>query len=196
MTKSQAAQKRLEENAIKADLNKQLEIGREEREKKLFQSMTQLGRQLQTASEKYLTVNGFMQARTTYEQVLFGTPADLGTDDVCRDIARRMSELAGQLAQNLKGIKADDISESFLDGLLDKQFVLGTNHSPADVTLQLLKVNLLQNVGPAIDEIVQFREGVDAGIATILAELEKHGSIPGQITLAEAEGELVELNAN
>jgi hypothetical protein len=155
------------------DLMKQLEAGKKAREDKLTQSVAHLQSQLEMAAKKYLTVNGFMQARTTLEQVAFGQEDDGSFSEMASELADRMSVLAKGLAQTLGDISIEEVDETFIDGLLIEDFV-GTDFTFQQLAEQLLIVNLLQNVGPVIDELVQFRVSVDEGIATIEAEIVKH----------------------
>lgn len=176
---------RMEDQKKKEDLESQLEAATKEQGNKLTQSKEHLLGQLRMASEKYLTVNGYMQVRSTIEQAAFGDQE--GADDraaEARMIAREMSELAGLLAEQLEKVDVMSLDDSFLDGHLDSNFV-AVDQSVREVTRQLLVVNLLQNVGPAIDEIVNFRNGTTEGIAKLSEELAKLGHIKGQLKMHE-----------
>lgn len=162
---------KVEANAVKDELVQQLELGEKARQEKLEQSMAHLQSQLVIARDKYLTVNGYMQARTTLDQV------PVGLNDVVDDfaataseLAAQMSAIAGRLAEDLIGMDVNDLDETFMDGLLITDFVQG-DFTLEDVVEQLLIVNLLQNIGPVIEGFVQFRESTDQGLATIKAAI-------------------------
>jgi hypothetical protein len=169
---------------VKADLEMQLEQGKKVREEKLEQSKAHLQRQLEVTAEKYLTVNGYLQARTVLEQVAFGL--DDSMDDfsgMACGLARAMSSLASTLSSKLSEISVEDLDDTFLEGLLDKNFV--SDVKPLTVTTeQLLVVELLQNIGPVIEGIVGFRESTDHGLAAIVDELaNRTGHVPGQLMI-------------
>ena len=159
--------------AIRRDLERQLEAAVSERESKLAQSKDHLASMLRVAGEKYHTVNGFMQVRSTLEQVLFGEESVEDASLVSRELAMEMSALATSLADKLDEMGGDDVDESFIDGLMDAGFVFAS-HTPAETAKQVLIVNLLQNVGPSIDDIVGYRTRADAEITKISEELDKH----------------------
>lgn len=173
MTKDHTAAQLRQIDAMKADIVVQIEAAKKAREDKLAQSLAYLTSQLGVARDKYLTVNGFMQARTTLDQAAFGKDID-GAYGLARDLAIDMSNLAGELTHKLDQLTADDLDESFLDGLLIANFIAPVEERSVDaIAFQLLVVNLLQNVGPSIDDIVSFRESTDHGIAQLEEALEK-----------------------
>jgi len=180
---------RLEATSIKADLEIQLDAANKARGDKLTQSVEFLKSQLEIAEKKYLTVNGYMQARSTYEQALFGEEgfeAELPAKANLQ--ARGMASIVKGLAKKLDKTHVDDLDESFLDGLLIEDFAL-VERTIDEVVQQLLVINLLQNIGPAIDDIVSFRVSTDEGIAVLQTELLNHAdprdAIPGQMTVQE-----------
>lgn len=179
---------RIEEASIRQDLETQLEAAKIARAGKLSQSTEHLKNQLEIAEKKYLTVNGYMQARSTYEQALFGEEGFDLIDGKSRLQARQMSTLVRSLADKLTDTGVENLDESFLDGLLIEDFA-SVERTIDEVVQQLLVVNLLQNIGPAIDDIVQFRNSTDEGIAILYSELLNHVdpafAIPGQMTVQE-----------
>ena len=163
-----------EEAELRADLEAQLQAAMDQQAEKLDQSKAHLVAQLRMAHEKYLTVNGYMQARSTYDQAAFGVEQPYDADKESRQIAAEMSMFAAELADAIEATDVLELDEEVLDGYLDKGFVkkdLPFNHT----VTQLLIVNLLQNIGPSIDDIVSFREGSAAGIAKLEEELDALG---------------------
>jgi hypothetical protein len=162
---------KVEANEVLEDLKAQLEAAKKARVDKLQMSEAHLIKQLEMAAEKYLTVNGYMQVRTTMLQVPLGlkeAEPENGFNTLATGIAFEMSELAADMAAKLTALDVMGLDESFLDGYLEKNFVT-TRVDPllADVVRQLLIVNLLQNVGPVVDEIIGFRVSTDEAIAVI-----------------------------
>lgn len=176
MTKKKAKEK-VDNSHIIEDLTNQIEASTKAQVEKLAWSKEHLVAQLKMASEKYRTVNGYMQARTTLDQVVFGDP-DLTPDVLnynARELARKMSEMAANLATVIDDTAVDEIDDALLDNLLDMDF-LDSEFSYAGTARELLIANLLQNVGPSIDDIVQFRTGKQHEIDQLTEELAKYGA--------------------
>jgi hypothetical protein len=157
------------------DLGVQLEAAKKAQLDKLEKSKAHLVMQLETASEKYLTVNGYMQARTTIDQCAFGEDTN-DSDAVACLVAREMSELAGMLAENIEATDVFNLGTTIIDGHLVTNFVDYTPIQLINVVRQLLVVNLLQNAGPVLDDILSFRESTSEQIALVEAELAKHAA--------------------
>jgi L-lactate utilization protein LutC len=158
--------------AIKDDLTVQLAAARKAQADKLEQSRLHLANQLDVTSLKYLTVNGYMQARTTISEAMFDDEEVTGTDELARHLAHEMSELVCLISTELEQTKTADLDGSILEKYLDKTFV-NAAHSLAETVQQLLVVHLLQNLGPALTDIVAFRISTDEAIASLEAEFAK-----------------------
>lgn len=174
MTK-RGSEARREQEKLKADLERQLEAGVAERDKKLAASKEYLHAMLEGVSKKYRTVNGYMMAMDTLNQISYGDfqiATGEGMGDVAMRVAARMSSTAAGLAEQLVDVDVSTLDETFLAGLLDEDFI-ATAHPVDVVAEQLLIVQLLQNAGLAIDDIVAFREGTTEGIAKLEEELAK-----------------------
>lgn len=163
------------ENKIVADLEAQLVAATAEQEKRLAQSKEHLLRNLEVAAEKYLTVNGYMQVRTTIDVAMFGQTVheDVNLNALARFLAAEMSAKITEVAERIKNTDVMEISDDTVGYLLDKSFVYG-EPTLNDVVMQLLTVQLLQNMGDSIDDIVQFRGGTQEGIELINEEIAKH----------------------
>lgn len=159
------------------DLRTQLEAATQAQSDKLAGSKKHLIAQLEMASRKYLTVNGYMQARSTLEQVLFGKVTENDPDDVARDLAQELSRMADEIAQRVEAIDVMDLDEAVLDGYLIEDFVTRPC-APIAVARQLLVVNLLQNIGPVIDDIIQFRTSTNEAVDRIQEEITKATGSP------------------
>lgn len=171
MSESKAkAKRKTEHRQLIEDLEQQLDAATKAQEAKLTQSRDHLVGQLRMASTKYLTVNGYMQARSTLDSVLFGEEVP-DPDGAAKMIAIELSSISAGLAKTIEETGFDDLDESILDGLLDEDFVSKTITTPGTVTRQLMIVGLLQNVGPVLDDFVQFRSSTDEAIQKIKDEL-------------------------
>jgi hypothetical protein len=189
MTKN-GTEARLEEQRMRKDLQAQLDAAVPARNEKLQQAVDHLRNQLEMTSKKYLTVNGYMQARTTLEEVLFGEEGFEYVDE-CRWLAQRMSDLAKELLVELDATTLDTIDESLIESRYSADFVT-EEFTPIAATEQLLIMNILQNLGPVLDDIVQARAAMDHEIEKLTKALEEVGVTPGQLELADAE--VVELH--
>lgn len=163
----------VDNKAIIEDMEVQLEATKKAQLEKMEKSRDHLVAQLEMASKKYLTVNGFMQARSTIDQVSFGDESGFGDfNDQARDHAKAMSKLAGDLAASVAEMPIDAIDEAVLDGYLDETFV-DFPQSLTSIAWQMLVVSLLQNVGPVIDDMVTFREATQHEIDKLTEELKQ-----------------------
>jgi len=152
------------------DLSRQLDALVSSRIDKLEASKKHLLSQIEVTSKKYLTVNGYMQARTTMEQVAFGEKIE-NADELGCVFAREMSEMAWALHEKIEECSIEDIDEDVLDGWMDEHFVTS---SPTfnETVRQVLVVGLLQNIGGAVDDIISFRSSVDDQIESIKKEID------------------------
>lgn len=183
-------QARAEKAKMRADLINQIEAARTQQGDKLVQAVAHLRGQLEMAQAKYLTVNGLMQALSTYNSVVFGdTDLMVGARPACKALALDLSMLAGELVSRLEDVDMFDLDDTLLAGVMDERFVESEDDlTTTDITYQLLVVNLLQNVGPVIDDLVTFREATTDGIAKLEEELAKLDDVPaGQLTLVSDE---------
>lgn len=179
------AKRKDEKTELREDLIAQLEAADTAQAEKLAKSKDHLVAQLKMVSDKYLTVNGYMQARQAYKEAA-GASDGQGhiAHTAARELAEKISTLAGELAVKLAGIDVMELDDGFLDGLLDADFVKKQS-SVRDIAEQLLVVNLLQNIGPSIEDIASFREGSAAGIAKLKEELDALDSEKNGLTLVK-----------
>lgn len=158
--------------AMVKDLQTQLDAAKKAQLDKLEKSKAHLIAQLDMAAEKYLTVNGYMQARSTIDQAAFGRDVD-DPDTLARQIAREMSELACLISTKIDKVDVFNLGENLIDGYLQRDFVGLASPGISDVVYQLLVANLLQNVGPVLDDILSFRESTSEQIKIVEDEIAK-----------------------
>lgn len=173
--KSKDERKRQQEE-LRADLHAQLKAAKESQETKLSQSQDHLVAQLRVASDKYLTVNGYMQARSTFEQVTFGDYNGMTNEeisDLCCQLSCDMAKVAERLADAIDKTHFSDIDDHLLDDMINTRFAYD-DFTVAEAVQELLIANLLQNVGPSINDIVSFRESTLEGILKLEEELAKY----------------------
>lgn len=157
--KERNAQEKAERKALIKDLQAQLKAMRDARETKMELDFEYLHGNLLRVCEQYKGVEGYMDALTTFESLIYGERVeghDNAAKELCTSIARFVATTVGDLAAKIKSIGADDLDRSVLDGLLTKDFI-STDFSNADITRELLISNLLRNVEPLIEKLVEFR---------------------------------------
>lgn len=162
------------------DLHTQINAATKNREDKLELDMEFLLSNLAVVSEKYKTVEGYMDARQTFESLIFGTRCeehDNIAQEICTTIARTVSDTAAQLVSDIEAAGIDGIELSILHGIVKKDF-LGSEFSNADVCRELLLSNLMGNVEPLIEKMVDFRDQSAKAITEF------------DVSIAEAEAEL------
>lgn len=163
-----------DDEAVKADLEKQLASAKEQYEAKMKGAKDHFIAQCETTSEKYLTVNGIMQVMHTMREVIGVQDMDaLYYADVC-EAAVCMSETASIIVKRFKETEIEDYG-TFLDSYLNYDFAnmeFGSMRERVnEITEQLLVCQLLQNIGPALDDMLQFHEAAQAEIAKLEDEL-------------------------
>jgi polyhydroxyalkanoate synthesis regulator phasin len=182
-------QERAERLKMIDDIKTQIEAAQNSRNEKLRQSMDHLLAQVEMVSKKYLTVNGYMQAKQAMMEATFeDLPLSARDNESIKGLAFEMSGMVKDLAGKLHDVDVHEIDESVIDGLMDHEFV----KNPLDhmtVARELLIVQLLQNIGPVIDDIVSFRESTRDGLDRLheeLQRLEDEDGVKGQLHLVDA----------
>lgn len=176
------------------ELKHSLDLAIADQENKLEKSRGHLVDQIIMAARKYKTVNGLMQARTVLNDVMFGEPLSLRLTaggealyDDARTIAKEMYNRAMALASAIENTDVADFTEGMLDKYYIEDFVSNEDNTFFDIALELLTVNLLQNVGPAVDDIMNFHDSTSEDIERMkekIAELEE-GAQPEETEKSE-----------
>lgn len=173
--------RKAEQEAMKKDLTLQLEHGTESREKTLEYKKDALVQSLKGFADKFKTVNGYLEARHTFESVKFEDTFDPHfAMTASRAIAGTISRIAESLAKEVDELSVEAISDEMLDTLINPDFINGKDDIFATeiVATELLTMNLCQNFAGAFVEIVQFRESTAEGLASIKEELDNLGKEP------------------
>lgn len=175
-----------------ADLKNQIASAKEQQAKKLEQSTAYLVQQCKSAAEKYGTVNGYMQCRSFVVECLFDGHTDLTVDEDWVDeralyLADKAKKYLEFLADEFDGAEVqymEDVLESdtYIEGFsfgLDRSFVQDSLSLQAWAVRviaadQMLVCSILQNIGPSVDDIVQFKHATDEEIAKLKAQLAEY----------------------
>ena len=185
--------KRVEDakDSLLKDLEDQLAAAKAAQADKLVGSKSHLQNQLDLVSDKYLTVNGYMQA---LEMLKAAAPDGKLTEvlpnfaDVALLLASELSELAASLRRKLVEADVMTLDDSIVMDVLDSEFAKRRDVTVTQVARELLVVNLLQNIGPSLVEIIQFRESTEEEIRKLKAEIAAVGDV-GQLHAEEEEVE-------
>lgn len=145
-----------------------------DRNKKLAMAKEQLVEQLKVTVDKYRTATGVMEALRVI-RLVNGKDGDGYTNiefelQDARDLAMFMVSVVSEMAHKADRLgyaEMDELCEGFYDeDLVSKQF------SYRDLCLELMRIDLCRNVGPAAEDIVGFIEKTDAEIADVDKEIE------------------------
>lgn len=155
-----------EKRAIAKDIDNQLKAMKAAADEKLASAKEQLVHNLEMTAEKYRTVNGFMMVHETLGSVA-------SKDEIvpnwrtCQHLADFMSEMVLTLASVIKDTDVTEITGELVDHLHDADFIDREKFTVTEIVRQLLIVNLQQNIGPAVEDIVQFREETARGMESL-----------------------------
>ena len=160
-------------NSIVEDLQTQLDAANKARDERLDKLKEHVVSTMKTVSDKYRTVNGFMQARSTIDQVMFGETATspAAWNNLALEMAADISALAYEMSKKVADTHVDDITGDMFDAYMVEDFVEKSFDIGAAAN-QLLVLSLLQNIGPSLEDIVTFRESTKAEIDKLVAEIE------------------------
>ena len=172
-----------------SDLETQIEAAIKAREDKLNLDLEYLHDNIMIVSDKYLTVDGYMDARNTFEALIFGERLEdheSVTQEICIDVAREVSNIATDLAATIHEVGIEKLDSSVLKGITSKNF-LDSGFGRKDVCRELLLSNLMRNVEPAIDSIVEFRTQTNEALETLNKALVEAREEAAQSVVTEAE---------
>lgn len=167
--KNSKMQRRLKEvtkedpKATAEEMAKSIRKMYDDRDKKAINGKESLVKQLKITSKKYKTANGVMAAMTTLRDVLGNTNMDI--DEMIKlsqQFAYGMSDLANTMA-----LDADELDPECMDQLCDSFFSLTfaqQNVGFKELTMELLKLSLCQNVGPDAQDVADFCKTADEEI--------------------------------
>lgn len=152
----------------KEDIANQLKIMREATDKKMDQAIMHFTDQCEVASEKYLSVNGLLQAKSSLITALGGTYSDLLNTMSEAKIWEAASDIALQASKTILQIRDEFVSicdnenykllPDMLDEYMDKDFVNKENrYFPVyKVARELTVCSILANLQPNLEDMWEF----------------------------------------
>lgn len=161
-----------DDQAVRIDLEKQLESAKTAYDAKMEGAHNHFVAQCNVASEKYLTVNGIMQAVHIYRDV---TGETVLTDDMYEkavSVARSATILIDNIMYDFLQEEDPSNYERVMDNRIAPDFAAENQKLDAvEIVLELVYCQILQNLGPALDDMKQFHEAAQEEIAKLEAEL-------------------------
>lgn len=163
----------LTKDELIAQLNQQLQSMIEQADNKLKNAYDQLLADLTIYQEKWKTASGFMHALETLRDVenfLDYAEEEEEVKTICKTVVVMVNSVIDQ-------IESYEVSDDFYNEAKDifticdvynKDFIYynGT-YSAGDVALEILNLQFCQQFGPAIEDMVDFRDGAREQIAKI-----------------------------
>lgn len=168
---------KLDDEEILEDLKTQLEAAQKAQTDKLKAATEHAINQCKVMSEKYQTVNGYLQVFDAFRQVKWTGEDRPRQYEVC-DIANAMSELMLNVKEKIERASIDEY-ETLLDTLYDHEF---TKKNPAGtltddvIVMEMLVCQMCSDVYGALSDIIQFKASTEAEMDKLreqIAELEK-----------------------
>lgn len=162
---------------IMADLVDKVKKMEKDREAKLSMAREQLVGQLRVTAEKYRTATGVMEALRVYRAVMGSHVLDVEVEfGEAVELAKKMALAADDMAEKAGKVAYDDMG-ALLDGFYNERF--SESSSPIDscefafsLSLEIMRLDLCRNVGPAAEDIVGFIERSDEEIEDVRAEIQ------------------------
>ena len=168
---------KLDDEEILEDLKTQLEAAQKAQADKLKAATEHAINQCKIMSEKYQTVNGYLQVFDAFRQVKWTGEDRPRQYEVC-DIANAMSELMLNVKDKIEHASIDEY-ETLLDSMYDHKF---TKKKPAGtltddvIVMEMLVCQMCSDVYGALSDIIQFKASTEAEMDKLreqIAELEK-----------------------
>ena len=177
--------KRKETASAVEELKAELERMTIKRDEALKAYRDQLIEDCVLTSSKWLTVSGFMMAKSALQDVLTADEANSPSSrDDAMAIAESLSIFASQLAEIFS--EAEEVTIDYLDYHYDPEFVLGT-HDAMSIALELLKVELIRSIKQVIEKMESEKAGMNHDIDNTREKLKTLTKEPKEKTEAAAE---------
>lgn len=159
-----------EEAQRQADLIKEKIVKRDE---KLNAAREHLIANISVTSDKYLTANGLMIALDIVRDVVKDSSLPLEKElELARAAARNVSDIAEELEQKARNLDINEFG-NFCEDVYECDFVLIEN-TYGELIEELLILQLCQNIGPAAQDIADFKTAADEDIEESKQQLNEY----------------------
>lgn len=145
-----------------------------DRDSKCIAAKEQLIENLKITADKYRTGTGVMEALRMIRMVNDGRPEDMAIYDeieCARDMAAAMIVEISELTQKVEKLGFGEM-DKICDGHYNKDFI-SMGISANDLVLELMRLDLCRNVGPAGEDIVSFIDRTQEEIEAICDKLDE-----------------------
>lgn len=120
-----------------------------------------------SVSQKYLTVNGWLQVKQVYDKYML----TYQRKDI-KNIAKHLSDMAAQMSKIIKKAEIDEFDDLF-DEMVDFEFIKRKDDqlTDADIVKEYLVCELCQQLHDSLMDIVHFSESTTREIEHLYSEL-------------------------
>lgn len=130
---------------------------------------------LKITADKYRTATGVMEALRVMRMVYGDSPdTQFINQDIrqAKKMAETMAATALEMADDVKYYSYEDM-HMLCDGYYDKDFIAIEDTGITAMSLELMKIDLCRNVGPAAEDISEFYKHAEEEINDTVEELKK-----------------------
>lgn len=143
-------------------------------EEKIKNARTQLVNQLEITAQKYLTANGMMAAIETIRQVIGNADVSFETQTAwAKEIMHVLSDSAASMMVKAESLAVEDFGQ-ICEDYYEEDFTAGEDIIAYDLACELMELQLCQNVGPAAQDIIDFKTSSDEEIEKAQAKLDEY----------------------
>lgn len=166
----------VEEDAVAVALSQHNDIVKMKNaaEEKIENARIHLVDTLEVTAQKYLTANGMMAAIETIRQVIGNADVSFETQTTwAKDIMRALSDSAASMMEKAKVLAVENFDQ-ICEDYYEEDFSARENIIAYDLACELMELQLCQNVGPAAQDIIDFKTTSDEEIEKAQAKLDEY----------------------
>lgn len=166
----------VEEDAVVVALSQHNDIikMKDAAEEKIENARIHLVDTLEVTAQKYLTANGMMAAIETIRQVIGNADVSFETQTMwAKDIMRALSDSAASMMEKAKVLAVENFDQ-ICEDYYEEDFSAREDIIAYDLACELMELQLCQNVGPAAQDIIDFKTTSDEEIEKAQAKLDEY----------------------
>lgn len=166
----------VEEDAVAVALSQHNDIIKMKNaaEEKIENARIHLVDTLEVTAQKYLTANGMMAAIETIRQVIGNADVSFETQTTwAKDIMRALSDSAASMMEKAKVLAVENFDQ-ICEDYYEEDFSAREDIIVYDLACELMELQLCQNVGPAAQDIIDFKTTSDEEIEKAQAKLDEY----------------------
>lgn len=143
-------------------------------EEKIENARIHLVDTLEVTAQKYLTANGMMAAIETVRQVIGNADVSFETQTAwAKEIMRALSDSAASMMEKAKTLAVENFDQ-ICEDYYEEDFSAREGIIAYDIACELMELQLCQNVGPAAQDIIDFKASSDEEIEKAQAKLDEY----------------------